>query len=129
MTQSAQEAFQFIERLYGLASRLTERDIVVVALDCQWRSFGSWTLEVQKGPAADAYAKALLSKQWDTSGPEVRRVSWDGREGLLTIEAAPTPPLSSPGPWTRELDKAFHSRQEVLPFVEDYLRRWRDNGP
>lgn len=129
MAQSAQEAFQFIERLYHLASRLTERDIVVAALDCQWGSFGSWTLEVQKGPAADAYAKALLSKQWDTSGPEVRRVSWDGREGLLTIEAATTPPLTSPGPWTRELDQGFDNPQEVLPFVEDFLKRWGDDGP
>jgi hypothetical protein len=93
-------------------------------LHCEWGSFGSWSLEAQKGAAADAYGEALLAEQWDTPGPSVLRVWWDGKERLLTIEKAPTPPLSSPGPWTRQVDETFEDSKAAMDFVENYLGRW-----
>ena len=124
MTRSAQSARNFVQQLTGLALRLAERDIVVASLHCDWGSFGSWMLQAQKGPAADAYGDALRAERWDTPGPDVVRAWWDGRERLLTIETAPTPPLSSPGPWTRQDDRAFDDRETAIQWLEDHLGRW-----
>ena len=125
MTESAESARRFVQELSGLALRLAGRNLVVSSLHCDWGSFGSWTLEVERGAAADAYGEALLAKQWDTDGPEVLRVWWDGREKVLTIESAPTPPLSSPGPWTRQIDnQAFDDSAAAMRFVEEHLGRW-----
>ena len=79
MTESAESARRFVQELSGLALRLAGRDLVVSSLHCDWGHFGSWTLEAQRGAAADAYRKALLAEQWDTAGPDVLRVWWDGR--------------------------------------------------
>jgi hypothetical protein len=128
MPQSAQEAKRFVERLWELTARLAARDIVVASLHCDWGSFGSWTLEAQTGQAADRYDEALLAKQWGTPGPDVLRAGWDGKEGLLIIESAPTPPLSSPGPWTPEVDEFFSDSEAALRFVEDYLEQWADGA-
>lgn len=108
----------------ALAGRLAEPDVVVASLHCDWASFGSWTLQVQKGPAADAYADALRAERWDTPGPDVLRIEWDGRERFITIASAPTPPLLSPGPWTRQDDRAFDNREAAIRFVEQHLERW-----
>jgi hypothetical protein len=120
MSRSAEAARRFVRELSVLADRLADRNAVVASL----HSFGSWALEVQKGPAADTYAEALLSKQWDTPGPDVLRVWWDGRDRLLTIERAPTPPLSGPGPWKRELETAFEEPEVALRFAEEHISRW-----
>ena len=56
MARSSKAAVDFIDNLCGLARRLATKDLVVSQLHCDWRSFGSWTFEVQRGPAADAYA-------------------------------------------------------------------------
>ena len=124
MAQSVQSAQRFIRRLTELADRLAQRDIVVASLHCEWGSMGSWMLHAQKGADADAYGEALNAQRWDTRGPEVLRVSWDGRERLLTIESAPTPPMSSPGPWTRQRDEAFDDVEGAIRFVEEHLARW-----
>lgn len=124
MPDSARDAKRFVQQLWELASRLAEQDIVLASLHCDWAHFGSWTLEAQTGQAADRYDEALLAKQWDTAGPEVLRASWDGKERLLVIERAPTPPLSSPGPWTSQVDEFFSDSDAAMRFVEDYLERW-----
>jgi hypothetical protein len=124
MPQSAEDAKRFVERLWELTSRLADRDVVVASLRCEWGSFGSWTLETQRGQAADRYGEALLAKQLDTPGPDVLRASWDGQERLLIIGSATTPPLSSPGPWTRQVGEFFSDSEAAMRFVEEYLERW-----
>jgi hypothetical protein len=124
MTRSTQDARKFVQQLSALADRLAAQDVVVASLHCDWASFGSWMLQAQKGSAADAYGEALLAERWDTAGPDVLRIWWDGRERLLTIESAPTPPLSSPGPWTRQDDKVFENCEAATRFVEEHLGRW-----
>jgi hypothetical protein len=103
---------------------LAEKEIVVASLHCDWAHFGSWIVEVTKGAAADAYGQALLANQWDTAGPDVVRFCWDGKEKHLTVEGAPTRPLCGPGPWTREMDKAFPDSSAAIHFVEEHLSRW-----
>lgn len=124
MGESAESAGRLIQELAGLASRLAEREVVVASLHCDWRGFGSWALEAQRGPAADAYGDALLAGQSGAPGPEVVRVSWDGREQRLTIEKARTAPLSSPGPWTRAREETLRDARAAIRFAEDYLVRW-----
>jgi hypothetical protein len=129
MSESAESASRFVQELSALAVRLAALDIAVSSLHCDWASFGSWKLEVQNGRAADTYGKALLASEWETPGPEVTRISWDGRERVLTIENAPTPPLSSPGPWTRQTEQAFGDSETAVRFVEEYLQRRTHSAP
>jgi hypothetical protein len=124
MTRSVDSAADFVRQLTGLAGRLAALDLVVAQLHCDWSSFGSWSLDVQKGDAADRYSEALSREQWDTCGPDVVSFSWDGRERILTLETSPTPPLSAPNRWERQLHQAFDSRQAAFTFVEEYLARW-----
>jgi hypothetical protein len=125
---STESADRFIRQLADLAHRLASRDIVVASLHCDWGSFGSWSMQAQKGTSADAYAEALLAKRWKTNGPSVARATWYGREKILQIETAPTPPLTSPGPWKREMERAFDDSEGAIRFVEEYLWRWSDSN-
>lgn len=128
MTASAEEARSFIGRLFALADRVASRNGVVAALHCDWSSFGSWMLQVQKGDAADDYRKAQLGQNWDAHGPDVLRVSWDGRDSLLTIETAPTEPLSSPGPWKQHSDTVIDRPDSAIREAEENILRWLDKA-
>ncbi len=123
-SDSTRHASDFVHRLLSLADRLAEKDIVVASLHCDWGAFGSWMLEVQNGLAADAYAKALHAERWDTPGPHVLRAVWDGRDRILVIESAPTPPLSAPRSWTTKLERTFEDIDAAVLFVEDQIVQW-----
>ena len=122
--RSSAAALAFIERLAGVARQLSTHDIVVSNLHCDWRSFGCWDFEVQKGVAADAYAAAMLAGNYDANGPDVVRFVWDGRDKVLSVETAPTRPLSSPNPWRRLLDRSFDDSEQAIEFSERYARDW-----
>ena len=79
---------------------------------------------MQRGVATDAYRDALLAKKWDTWGPEVVRITWDGHERLLTAATSPTPPLSAPNQWKTVVDRTFDSREEAIMFAEEFLVDW-----
>ena len=126
MKRSSQSAADLVRVLASLAERLAAQNLVVGTLHCDWSAFGSWILEVQRGEAADAYGEALLQKEWDTWGPEVVRFTWDGREGDLIVDKSPTPPLSAPNRWKRQMERAFDCRERAIEFVEEYLRELLD---
>lgn len=124
MNRSAEDAATFVQTLALLAGRLSAGDLVVSRLHCDWASFGSWSLEVQRGPAADAYGAALLASKWDTPGPEVARITCDGREKHLVAATSPTPPLSAPNQWTIVVEEAFRSQDEAIARAEQFLNAW-----
>lgn len=129
MTRSTEHARAFIGQLFGLADRVARRNGVVTALHCDWATFGSWMLQVQRGAAADEYQEALLSENWDAQGPDVLRVSWDGRDALLVIEIASTEPLSSPGPWKHHSDTKLAETEAALRVAEETIVNWLDSEP
>ena len=122
--RSSDAAVAFIERLTGVARRLSTHDIVVSALHCDWGSFGCWDFEVQKGVAADTSGAALFNGHYDSSGPDVVRFMWDGKDKVLSVETAPTPPLSNPHPWRRLLSRSFDDSEQAIDFAERYARDW-----
>lgn len=121
MSASSESAGSFVRSLMALAERMAARDLAVSSLRCEWGHMGSWILEVQDGKAADAYGQALLKQNFDVPGPNVTRFTWDGREQNLTIQTAPTEPLSSPGPWKVAKTSGFPSSEAAVQFVERYL--------
>jgi len=40
------------------------------------------------------------------------------------VTGAPTPPLSSPNPWRRLLDRSFDDSEQAMEFAERYARDW-----
>lgn len=129
MKTSSQCAIEYIRALASLADRISAQNLVVGTLHCDWSGLGSWILAIQRGEAADAYGEAILRKEWDTWGPEVVRFVWDGREGYLIVDKSPTPPLSAPNRWERQLEKAFDCKERAIEFVEEYLREWLGGKP
>lgn len=128
MPRSSEDAAEFLEDLTSLAGRLSSLDLVVSRLHCDWASFGSCILEVQRGAAADAYSDALLASKWDTWGPEVVRIVWDGRDKQLVIATSPTPPLSAPNQWHTVREEAFDDREAALTFAEQFLAKWNSHA-
>lgn len=116
-----ESARAFGQSLMALAERLAARNYVVSSLHCDWGDFGSWSLEVQNGHAADVYREALLKQAFDVPGPDVVRFTWDGRDKLLTIQTAPTEPLSSAGPWKLAKIEEFADSKAAIHFTEKYL--------
>jgi hypothetical protein len=123
MDDPSQDAAAFIRKLTEMAYRLAVRHIVVSSLHAHWSHFGSWELQTQREAEAVRYADAILSQDpTRTPGPEVVRVFWDGRDGILSIEASPTRFCSAPNEWKEECSKGFDLMDdELIQFVEDYL--------
>ena len=96
-------AAEFNQRLFDVAKRLANKNLVVSEIHCDWGGFGSWWIQVQRGKSADQYSEALLNHDYDSWGPEVLRLLWDGRDGLLAVSSSPTPPISGPSRW-KELE-------------------------
>jgi hypothetical protein len=123
MDRPSQHAANFVRQLAELSYRLAAKDIVVASLHVDWSSFGCWQLQAQRGSETIHYAEALRSLDpMRAPGPEVLRIFWDGRDGVLSIEASPTRFLSAPNEWKPECSKGFDRTDDGLyRFVEDYL--------
>jgi hypothetical protein len=121
---SSRSAGDFVQQLAALAERLAKRNIVVNCLCCDWASFGNWTIEVSRGADCETYDKALLNHEFIAAAPNVLRCMWDGKDGCLYFETAPTEPLSNPGPWENVNVKEFKSRDAALNFAEEYITKW-----
>jgi hypothetical protein len=121
----SQCAAAFIRKLTEMVEHLASKEIVVSSLHVDGSN--CWQLQATRGAETVRYEAAISSGarrdfERDT-GPEVVRVFWDGRDGLLTIEASPTRLLSAPNEWKLECGKAFDlkARDAILQFVKDYL--------
>jgi hypothetical protein len=125
MDRPSQNAADFIRKLTEMVYRLAARDIVIASLHADWSSFGCWQLQAQRGAEAVRYAEALRGRDpMRAPGPEVVRVFWDGRDGVLSVEASPTRFCSAPNEWKSECNKGFDRTDDGLfQFVEDYLVR------
>ena len=122
MQHAAQNAANFNRSLWQVAERLSEREVVVSKLHADWSSFGSWHMEVQRGPEADRYHKDIAGPDpMQAMGPEVFRFIWDGKDRYLMVHASPTRALSAPNEWRKEEAKFCESFEEALQHVERFI--------
>ena len=120
---SANGSAAFIRKLAEMAYRIAAKEIVVSSLHAEWATFGSWELQACRGADEARYAEAVLRLDLtNPPGPEVIRVLWDGREGVLTVQNSPTRFLCAPVDWKEEYSKNFdRTDDQLFQFVEDYL--------
>jgi hypothetical protein len=126
MELPSQCAADFVRQLAELTYRLAAKDIAVNSLHANWSNFACWQLQAERGSDAVRYAEGLGSSDpLRAVGPEVVRVFWDGRDGILSVEASPTRFCSTPNEWKEECSKAFiqPGGDDLLHFVEDYLMK------
>jgi hypothetical protein len=104
MERKSEHAARFIRHLSDVVQRLASRDIVTSSLRADYAHFGSWQLNVSKHHEEVCF-------------------SWDGRDGFLSIEGAPTPDSRAPRKWVQELVKGFDivSGDDPVQYVETYL--------
>lgn len=124
MERASNHSRHFVQQLAGLSDRLATHNLVVARLHCDWSTFGSWQLDVQRGVEADRYALALARGELDVAGPAVARALWDGREQTLKISVAPTPPLAAPRSWETCVTEALDSFEASVRYTEEYLTKW-----
>ena len=117
----AEHARGFIRALAELSDRLGAQGVVVSSLWADWGCFGSWVLKASRGTEEASRDKALRRRHFDARGPEVWRVTWDGRERLLRIESSPSGAIEGPDRFTSQLERTFDSLAESMAFAEDYL--------
>ena len=121
MNDSVEDALSFIRDLAALAERLGGRDIVVRSLHCEWSAFGSWTLEASSGEAERKRTVAIHRHAFNEPGPEVFRVTWDGRERHLSMGATPTKVSTMSNQWRHLEARPCDSVAAAIALAEDWL--------
>jgi hypothetical protein len=84
MNTPAELAIVYVRRFADLAERLAKQNIVVRKLDCDWQSFGSFVVDASDGDEEAKRALAVQRKAFAEPGPDVYRLSWDGKDRLLS---------------------------------------------
>lgn len=106
MISDAQNSVKHIEAVLAIAQRLSSSDIAIYEHTYHALVFGSWTIVAGKRK-------------------ERVRFSWDGRDGILTVEQAIFPDSQQRTEWehvkTEGVDVRHYS--QALDAVESYLRR------
>jgi len=121
MSASADAAIQFLQELSAVAERLASRDVVVLHLAADWGGFGSWLIEASQGDAEDRRGAAIRAKDYSAAGPEVVRVSWDGRDSVLDAGLLYNTVLEGGGKPEPILSQPCSSSGEALKVAERLL--------
>jgi hypothetical protein len=125
--RSAENARKVVQQFSDLAQKLADENVVLRSLEISG-GFGSWMIEVEDGAATDAYISVLEAangpKEWPPRGPDVVRVSWDGRDRYLAVDLAATATLTSPGPWKRKLERTFEKPDDAFQFCQEHVVQW-----
>ena len=99
MDSPVEHALNFVRSLAALGEQLAKRDIVVRRLDCNWSAFGSWTIEASSGDSEAKRSLAIRIQAFTAPGPDVLRVTWDGKEHQVKLASTPTTVISMLNRW------------------------------
>jgi len=106
MLSDAESSVRHIEAVLAMAQRLSASGIAIYEHSYHALVFGSWTIEAGK-------RKGRF------------RFSWDGRDGLLTVEQAAFPDSRQRTGWKHVKTEGIDIKQytEALDSVESFLRQ------
>jgi hypothetical protein len=92
---ASQDAARFLRDLYRVAERWPS---------ATWLSgtsvrsgAGSWSIEASKGESEDRRGAAIETGDYGAVGPDVVRVSWGGKDGILDVGLLHTTAISASG--------------------------------
>jgi hypothetical protein len=121
--RSSEHAIDFLRALTGLAERLAARDVVVGELRSHWSAFGSWELHATSGVQEERRADALRRGAYREPGPDVLRVTWDGRDRTLRVQLSPTTATAMLNKWESKVEQRLESFEQAIRFAEEYVAR------
>ena len=121
MEDSGTMSLGFVHSLVALADRLAERHIVLNRLHCDWSVFGNWSIEVTSADAQARLSSAIERRAFDEPGPEVFRVTWDARDGWLSLASTPTGIVSMLNQWRELESRSCDSSEVALSLAYEWL--------
>ncbi len=106
MESDAQSSVSYMKAVLAMAQRLLESDIAIFEHRFHALAFGSWTIVAGRRK-------------------ERARLSWDGRDGFLTIEQATFPDSRHQGEWehVKTESVAVSDQEQALQAAERFLVR------
>ena len=122
-SEDNQAAIEFARTVMVLAEKLASTGIVVLSLDSNWSSFGSWTLTLMGAEATRSRHIALAARDYEAGPYEVVRAVWDGKETSIRIEKSSWGAISASGKFVLELERRFDNRADGEDFAQEYLRK------
>jgi hypothetical protein len=121
MNTPAELAIVYVRRFADLAERLAKQNIMVRKLDCDWQSFGSFVVDASDGDEEAKRALAVQRKAFAEPGPDVYRLSWDGKDRLLSAGSMRTTASTMIGP-RRALDsRPCDSYEDAIRVAYEWL--------
>jgi hypothetical protein len=95
--------------------------VAVRSFTAEWSGFGSWSLEASKGESEDRRGAAIEAGDYGAVGPDVVRVSWDGKGRIFDAGLLHTTAISAGGLLEPLMSKARDSRRDALRIAESLL--------
>lgn len=121
MNTPVERAIVYVRRFADLAERLAKQNIVVRKLDCDWQSFGSFIVDASDGDEEAKRALAVQRGAFGEPGPDVYRLSWDGKDRLLSAGSMRTTASTMIGP-RRALDsRPCDSYEDAIRVAYEWL--------
>lgn len=121
MNTPVELAIAYVCRFADLAERLAKQNIVVRKLDCDWQSFGSFTVDASDGDEEAKRALAVQRGAFAEPRPDVYRLSWDGKERHLSAGSMRTTASTMIGP-RRALDsRPCDSYEDAISVAYEWL--------
>jgi hypothetical protein len=121
MNTPVELAIVYVRRFADLAERLAKQNIVVRKLDCDWQSFGSFIVDASDGEEEAKRALAVQRGAFAEPGPDVYRLSWDGKDRLLSAGSMRTTASTMIGP-RRALDsRPCDSYEDAIRVAYEWL--------
>jgi hypothetical protein len=121
LEDNSRAAIEFARTVIGIAEKLASTGIVVLSLDANWSSFGSWTLTLMGAEAARSRHVALAARDYQAGPYEVVRAVWDGKERSIRIEKLGWGANWASGQFVLELERRFDNRADGEDFAQEHL--------
>ena len=115
---ASQDAARFLRDLYRVAERWPSATWLSGASVRSGAASARCRFEASKGESEDRRGAAIETGDYGAVGPDVVRVSWDGKDGILDVGLLHTTAISASGALDPLMSQSCDSRSDALRVAE-----------